>query len=62
MDILETAIVDDLKKEGEQVYRIIIVSDKEKNGFALCRPDRKILYEQECISTGGILSGSGKIL
>ena len=23
--ILETAIVDDLKKEGEQVYRIIIV-------------------------------------
>lgn len=31
--ILETAIVDDLKKEGEQVYRIIIVSDKEKNGL-----------------------------
>ena len=31
--ILETAIVDDLKKEGEQVYRIIIVSAKEKNGL-----------------------------
>lgn len=31
--ILETVTVDDLKKEGEQVYRIIIVSAKEKNGL-----------------------------